>query len=171
MTDVASLRSRQTIATAPSVIPIRPEHRNGAVRNLSAARFRLTQGLWRFLPMRLPVHRFGTTQRPSSRASPSSAWAPSKDLSDTPIEQPNRQRSLSLRISLAFPGCRCHPQTHPHRARRRPVGVSVALRPRVYWMIMRSVPVRPKTSGEYISSALAGGTTNSPGVVAVASYV
>ncbi len=30
----------------------------------------------------------------------------------------------------------------------------------------RSVPLRPKTSGEYISSALAGGTMKVPGVVA-----
>ena len=29
-----------------------------------------------------------------------------------------------------------------------------------------SVPLRPNVSGEYISSALAGGTTNEPGVVA-----
>ena len=33
-------------------------------------------------------------------------------------------------------------------------------------MITRSVPPLPKTSGEYISSALAGGAMNSPGVVA-----
>src|SRR5438105_950646 len=35
----------------------------------------------------------------------------------------------------------------------------------LYWMRTRSVAVRPKFSGEYISSALAGGTMNSPGVV------
>jgi hypothetical protein len=35
-----------------------------------------------------------------------------------------------------------------------------------YSTTTRSVPLRPKTSGEYISSALAGGTMNSPGVVA-----
>lgn len=32
--------------------------------------------------------------------------------------------------------------------------------------ITRSLPLRPKVSGAYISSALAGGTTNTPGVVA-----
>jgi len=32
--------------------------------------------------------------------------------------------------------------------------------------ITQSLPLRPKTSGEYISSALAGGTMNMPGVVA-----
>ena len=35
-----------------------------------------------------------------------------------------------------------------------------------YLMITQSLPLRPKTSGEYISSALAGGTMNVPGVVA-----
>ena len=32
----------------------------------------------------------------------------------------------------------------------------------------QSVPLRPNVSGAYISSALAGGTTNVPGVVALA---
>lgn len=36
----------------------------------------------------------------------------------------------------------------------------------VYSTLTKSVPVRPKVSGAYISSALAGGTTNCPGVVA-----
>jgi len=35
-----------------------------------------------------------------------------------------------------------------------------------YSTITTSLPLRPKTSGEYISSALAGGTMNVPGVVA-----
>ena len=35
-----------------------------------------------------------------------------------------------------------------------------------YSTITQSLPLRPNTSGEYISSALAGGTTNVPGVVA-----
>jgi hypothetical protein len=35
-----------------------------------------------------------------------------------------------------------------------------------YSITTRSLPLRPNTSGEYISSALAGGTTNVPGVVA-----
>ena len=35
-----------------------------------------------------------------------------------------------------------------------------------YFTITQSLPLRPKTSGEYISSALAGGTMNVPGVVA-----
>ena len=35
-----------------------------------------------------------------------------------------------------------------------------------YSTFTKSVPVRPKVSGWYISSALAGGTTNWPGVVA-----
>jgi hypothetical protein len=35
-----------------------------------------------------------------------------------------------------------------------------------YSTISQSLPLRPKTSGEYISSALDGGTTNVPGVVA-----
>lgn len=39
---------------------------------------------------------------------------------------------------------------------------------RPYLIITRSLPLRPNTSGVYISSALAGGTTNSPGVVALA---
>ena len=39
-----------------------------------------------------------------------------------------------------------------------------------YSTITQSLPLRPKTSGEYISSALAGGTTNVPGVVARATY-
>jgi hypothetical protein len=41
-----------------------------------------------------------------------------------------------------------HPLTHPYR------------------ITTLSLALRPNTSGEYISSALAGGTTNSPGVVA-----
>jgi hypothetical protein len=40
-----------------------------------------------------------------------------------------------------------------------------------YWTITMLLPLRPKTSGEYISSALAGGTTKRPGVVARAVYV
>ncbi len=36
----------------------------------------------------------------------------------------------------------------------------------IYSTITTSLPVRPKTSGECISSALAGGTTKVPGVVA-----
>ncbi len=36
----------------------------------------------------------------------------------------------------------------------------------LYSTIIQSLPLRPKTSGEYISSALAGGTTKVPGVVA-----
>ena len=40
-----------------------------------------------------------------------------------------------------------------------------------YSTITQSLPLRPNTSGEYISSALAGGTTNLPGVVARAMYV
>ena len=36
--------------------------------------------------------------------------------------------------------------------------------------ITLSVPPRPKVSGWYISSAFAGGTTNTPGVVARATY-
>lgn len=39
-----------------------------------------------------------------------------------------------------------------------------------YSIITKSLALRPKTSGEYISSALVGGTTNSPGVVARAMY-
>jgi hypothetical protein len=39
-----------------------------------------------------------------------------------------------------------------------------------YSTITQSLLLRPKTSGEYISSALAGGTTNIPGVVARATY-
>ena len=35
-----------------------------------------------------------------------------------------------------------------------------------YSTINQSLALRPKTSGEYISSALAGGTTKRPGVVA-----
>ncbi len=35
-----------------------------------------------------------------------------------------------------------------------------------YFTVTESLPLRPKTSGEYISSALAGGTMNMPGVVA-----
>jgi len=34
-----------------------------------------------------------------------------------------------------------------------------------YSITTKSLELRPNTSGEYISSALAGGTTNSPGVV------
>lgn len=41
----------------------------------------------------------------------------------------------------------------------------------VYSTITQSLLPRPKTSGEYISSALAGGTMNVPGVVARATYV
>ena len=40
-----------------------------------------------------------------------------------------------------------------------------------YSTITVSLPVRPNTSGEYISSACAGGTTYVPGVVARAVYV
>ena len=40
-----------------------------------------------------------------------------------------------------------------------------------YSTITVSLPVRPNTSGEYISSAWAGGTTYVPGVVARAVYV
>ena len=36
----------------------------------------------------------------------------------------------------------------------------------IYSTTTRSPPERPKVSGVYISSALAGGTTKSPGVVA-----
>lgn len=39
-----------------------------------------------------------------------------------------------------------------------------------YSTTTRSVPLRPKVSGWYISSALAGGTTKLPGVVARAMY-
>jgi hypothetical protein len=39
-----------------------------------------------------------------------------------------------------------------------------------YSTITQSLALRPKTSGEYISSALAGGTTKVPGVVARATY-
>ena len=39
-----------------------------------------------------------------------------------------------------------------------------------YSTITQLLLLRPKTSGEYISSALAGGTTNVPGVVARATY-
>jgi len=35
-----------------------------------------------------------------------------------------------------------------------------------YCTMTTLLPLRPKTSGEYISSALAGGTTKRPGVVA-----
>jgi hypothetical protein len=35
-----------------------------------------------------------------------------------------------------------------------------------HFTITQSLPLRPKTSGEYISSALAGGTMKVPGVVA-----
>ena len=38
--------------------------------------------------------------------------------------------------------------------------------PAYHSTITRSLPLRPNTSGVYISSALAGGTMNSPGVVA-----
>lgn len=41
----------------------------------------------------------------------------------------------------------------------------------LYSTITTALPLRPKTSGEYISSALAGGTMNRPGVVALAMYV
>ena len=40
-----------------------------------------------------------------------------------------------------------------------------------YSTITQSDPLRPNTSGEYISSARAGGTTYVPGVVARAVYV
>jgi hypothetical protein len=36
----------------------------------------------------------------------------------------------------------------------------------LYSTITQSLPLLPKTSGEYISSALAGGTINVPGMVA-----
>ncbi len=39
-----------------------------------------------------------------------------------------------------------------------------------YSTITQSLLLRPKTSGEYISSALVGGTTKIPGVVARATY-
>jgi hypothetical protein len=48
---------------------------------------------------------------------------------------------------------------------------SPALLELVYSTITQSLLLRPKTSGEYISSALAGGTTKVPGVVARATYV
>lgn len=38
---------------------------------------------------------------------------------------------------------------------------------KVYFTITQSLPLRPNTSGEYISSALAGGATKRPGVVAL----
>lgn len=40
-----------------------------------------------------------------------------------------------------------------------------------YSTTTQSLLLRPNTSGEYISSALAGGTTNVPGVVARVMYV
>jgi hypothetical protein len=40
----------------------------------------------------------------------------------------------------------------------------------IYSTFTKSVPVRPKVSGWYISSALAGGATKVPGVVARATY-
>src|SRR5690606_21273342 len=41
----------------------------------------------------------------------------------------------------------------------------------VYSTITRSWAPRPKVSGAYISSALGGGATKDPGVVAIAMYV
>ena len=38
------------------------------------------------------------------------------------------------------------------------------------FVVSASLPDRPKVSGVYISSALAGGTTKTPGVVARATY-
>jgi pimeloyl-ACP methyl ester carboxylesterase len=52
--------------------------------------------------------------------------------------------------------------------KQAPIFVSTI--PLSYSTITRSLALRPKTSGEYISSALAGGTTKSPGVVARATY-
>jgi hypothetical protein len=48
--------------------------------------------------------------------------------------------------------------------------VRCAIRDNRYSTITRSVAPRPKVSGLYISSAFVGGTTNTPGVVARATY-
>ena len=57
-----------------------------------------------------------------------------------------------------------------HRSRHASRGVVVASTREGYSTISRSVEVRPNVSGEYISSARVGGTTNEPGVVARATY-
>jgi hypothetical protein len=54
----------------------------------------------------------------------------------------------------------------PRRLASFPYRKSVVLSLVNYSTMTMSPPLRPKTSGEYISSALAGGTTNVPGVVA-----
>jgi hypothetical protein len=64
--------------------------------------------------------------------------------------------------------------------RKHPLGIHFLVRCRsrgtqrdanlAYSTITQSLLLRPKTSGEYISSTLAGGTTNVPGVVARATY-
>jgi hypothetical protein len=69
-------------------------------------------------------------------------------------------RGGALREPSASFVCPCI-QHRPHGPQRAP-GIST---------ITRSVFPRPKVSGVYISSARAGGTMNSPGVVARATYV
>ena len=65
-----------------------------------------------------------------------------------------------------------HNKERPTRTSRR-ASQSLISNPQspAYSTTTRSVPLRPKTSGEYISSALVGGTMNVPGVVARATYV
>lgn len=71
---------------------------------------------------------------------------------------------------------RANPTNSPPYKKQTP-GATRAERPTpnpqspLYSTTTRSVPLLPKTSGEYISSAFVGGTINVPGVVARATYV
>ncbi len=65
---------------------------------------------------------------------------------------------------------RADTQVGPYNSNKTPCRGGFQTRPYIdikgYSTISQSLPLRPKTSGEYISSALAGGTTKVPGVVA-----
>ena len=72
-----------------------------------------------------------------------------------------RRRPLRVSEELAWAARKSRRREHASEASR--------VNPRLaffYSITTRSVFPRPKVSGWYISSALAGGTTNTPGVVA-----
>ena len=61
---------------------------------------------------------------------------------------------------------RRRPRRRPRRREHNLLSQVGGRKPQRYLIITQSLLLRPNTSGEYISSALVGGTTNVPGVVA-----
>ena len=93
-------------------------------------------------------------------------WQGDAEGGDQPTDSPtphppNPGECVSGRTSA--PGLSRPPSPDPRRVRPRQ-DIRPGTRP--HSMMTRSLLLRPKVSGAYISSALAGGTTKVPGVVA-----